>query len=69
MEQPPDALISRLSSRDKYINRDSYGLTLDTSGAGLYGYWFVVNLGGSLMDGKVVPERSWSEQWDGPVCV
>ncbi|MCZ6617734.1 MAG: hypothetical protein O7E57_06335, partial [Gammaproteobacteria bacterium] len=32
----------------------------------LYGYWFVVNLGGSLMDGKVVPERSLSEQWDGP---
>ena len=53
MEQPPETLISRLSSRDKYINRDSYGLTLDTSGEGLYGYWFVVNLGGSLMDGKV----------------
>ncbi len=66
MEQPPETLISRLSSRDKYINRDSYGLTLDTSGEGLYGYWFVVNLGGSLMDGKVAPERILSEQWDGP---
>ncbi|MCZ6641243.1 MAG: hypothetical protein O7F71_06680, partial [Gammaproteobacteria bacterium] len=30
MERPPETLISRLSSRDKYINRDSYGLTLDT---------------------------------------
>ena len=66
MEQPPATLVARLSSRDKYINRDSYGITLDTSGEGLYGYWFVVNLGGSLMDGKVVPERSLSEQWDGP---
>ncbi|MCZ6643076.1 MAG: DUF5916 domain-containing protein [Gammaproteobacteria bacterium] len=66
MEQPPETLISRLSSRDQYINRDSYGLTLDTSGEGLYGYWFVVNLGGSLMDGKVAPERILSEQWDGP---
>ena len=66
MEQPPATFVARLSSRDQYINRDSYGITLDTSGEGLYGYWFVVNLGGSLMDGKVVPERSFSEQWDGP---
>lgn len=66
MEQPQETLVSRLSSRDKYINRDAYGITLDTTGEGLYGYWFVVNLGGSLMDGKVIPERTLSEQWDGP---
>ena len=66
MEQPHDTLVSRLSSRDKYINRDSFGVTLDTSGEGHYGYWFVVNLGGSVLDGKVAPERSMSEQWDGP---
>jgi hypothetical protein len=66
MEQPRDSLVSRLSSRDKFISRDAYGITLDTSGEGLYGYWFVVNLGGSLMDGKVLPERTISEQWDGP---
>ena len=51
-EQPPETLIARLSSRDDYINRDSWGLTLDTSGEGLYGYWFNVNLGGSVMDRK-----------------
>ena len=39
---------------------------MDTSGEGLYGYWFMVNLGGSVLDGKVAPERSMSEQWDGP---
>ena len=66
MEQPPDTFVSRLSSRDRYLNRDSFGLTLDTSGEGLYGYWFTVTLGGSLMDGKAAPERTITEEWDGP---
>ena len=66
MEQPTDSLIGRLSARDQFLNRDAYGITLDPSGEGLYGYWFEVNLGGSVLDGKVVPERSISEQWDGP---
>ena len=66
MEQPPETLVARLSSRDQYINRDGYGVTLDTSGEGLYGYWFTVNLGGSLADGKVAPERTITHQWDGP---
>lgn len=66
MQQPPDSLIARLSSRDEFINRDSIGITLDTSGTGLYGYWFVVNLGGSVMDGKVAAERQFSSEWDGP---
>ena len=66
MEQPPNTLVSRLSSRDRYLNRDSFGITLDTSGEGLYGYWFTVTLGGSLMDGKAAPERTITEQWDGP---
>ncbi len=66
MEQPPETLVARLSSRDEFINRDSFGLTLDTSGEGLYGYWFTVNLGGSVMDGKVEPEREYTAEWDGP---
>lgn len=66
MTQPAETLVARLSSRDQFINRDAYGITVDTSGEGLYGYWFKVNLGGSLMDGRVLPERTFSEQWDGP---
>jgi hypothetical protein len=65
MEQPIDTLVQRLSARDEYINRDSFGITLDTSGRGLYGYWYYVNLGGSKQDGKVAPERSFTDQWDG----
>ncbi|MEE8304475.1 MAG: DUF5916 domain-containing protein, partial [Candidatus Tectomicrobia bacterium] len=66
MEQPANTLVARLSSRDKFLNRDTYGITLDTSGEGLFGYWFTVALGGSYLDGKVIPERTFSEQWDGP---
>ena len=66
LEQPPETLVARLSGRDQFINRDSFGVTLDTSGEGLYGYWFTVNLGGAVMDGKVAPERRYSNEWDGP---
>ena len=66
LEQPQDTLVARLSSRDADLNRDSWGITLDTSGEGLYGYWFTVNLGGSVRDGKVAPERTISAEWDGP---
>ena len=66
MQQPADTLVNRLSARDQYLNRDAFHITVDPSSTGLYGYWFEVGLGGSLLDGKVVPERAFSEQWDGP---
>ena len=65
MEQPLGTLVERLSNRDQELNRDAFGITLDTSGEGLYGYWFELNLGGSKADGKVVPERTFTRQWDG----
>ena len=66
MEQPAESLITRLSSRDSFMSRDSYQLILDTSGEGLYGYWFEVSLGGSVGDGTVAPERNFQRSWDGP---
>ncbi len=63
--QDPETLVARLSSRDSFIQRDGVSLTLDPSGEGLYGYWFSVNLGGTLQDGTVIPERQYSNQWDG----
>lgn len=68
LEQPKETLIRRLSGRDVYagLNRDSINITLDTSGKGLYGFWFGINLGDSLMDGTVLPERRFSNEWDGP---
>ncbi len=66
MEQPAETIISRLSGRDKRdLNRDSINVTLDTSGEGRYGYWFGLNLGDSLMDGTLLPEKNFSSEWDG----
>lgn len=67
LRQPPETLIRRLSGRDtRELNRDSINFTLDTSGDGRYGFWFGINLGDSLMDGTVLPERKFSTDWDGP---
>lgn len=64
-EQPKETLVARLSSRDQFISRDGISLTIDPSGDGIYGYWFGINLGGSLSDGTVLPERQFSNRWDG----
>ncbi len=66
LHQPRETLILRLSGRDMFDNRDSVSLTIDTSGEGRYGYWFGVNLGDALMDGTVLPERNFNNDWDGP---
>ena len=66
MDQPRDRLVQWISSRDQVqLNRDHIGLMLDTSGEGLYGYWFMVALGGSTADGTVLPERRVTPNWDG----
>ena len=65
MYQPPETLSGRLSRRDDFIDRDQFGVTLDTTGEGLYAYWFMVGLGDSLGDGKVLPERNYERDWDG----
>ena len=61
----PATLVQVLSSRDKYLRRDYFSFTLDTSGEGRYGYWFQVCLGGSVSDGTILPERQFSNTWDG----
>lgn len=66
MQQPKETLVRRLANRDEFIDRDTFGITLDTSGHGLFGYWFTLALGDSQMDGKVLPERRYTNDWDGP---
>lgn len=64
--QAPDTLVARLTSRDTTINRDGVSFIIDPSGRGLFSYWFKVNLGGTLVDGIVLPEKRLSVEWDGP---
>ena len=66
MYQDPATLVTRMSVRDEFIDRDTFGVTLDTSGEGKFAYWFIIALGDTLMDGKVLPERNYSRDWDGP---
>ena len=51
LEQPVDTLVERLSSRDKQLSRDDFGIAIDTSGDGSSGFFFNVSLGGTKSDG------------------
>jgi hypothetical protein len=66
MYQPPETLVLRRSARNQQLDRDTFGITLDTAGTGRFAYWFNIALGNSVMDGKVLAERSYSTDWDGP---
>lgn len=66
MYQPVDTLVKRYSIRDDYLDRDSFGINIDTSGEALVGYWFMIALSGNVQDGKLLPERNYSRDWDGP---
>lgn len=64
--QDPATLVSRMSSRDSGVQRDGFVISIDPSGQGLYGYFLRINLGGTLSDGTILPERQINRQWDGP---
>jgi hypothetical protein len=64
--QKVETLALRRSVRDLQMDRDTFGVTIDTSGEGKFAYWFTVALGDSVLDGKVLPERNYSTDWDGP---
>ena len=66
MEQPLESLVKRYSRRDDFFDRDTFGVTIDASGEALVAYWFFVALGDSLSDGKVLLERRFQRDWDGP---
>ena len=64
-EQDKDTLIVQMSSRDKLLNRDGTSLSIDPTGEGSYGFFFAINLGGSMEDGTILPESQFSREWDG----
>jgi hypothetical protein len=64
--QPPGTLVARMSSRDADLERDGFMVAIDPSGEGFYGYFMQINLGGTMRDGTILPERQFNRQWDGP---
>ena len=63
--QPRETLVARMTSRDTQLDRDGFVVGLDPSGEGLYGYFLRVNLGDSMTDATLLPERQMNMQWDG----
>tara|TARA_B110000858_G_scaffold191347_2_gene240519 strand:+ start:2249 stop:4630 length:2382 start_codon:yes stop_codon:yes gene_type:complete len=63
--QPPDTLVARMTSRDTKLDRDGFVFGIDASGDGLYGYFLRINLGDSMTDASLLPERQMNMQWDG----
>lgn len=46
MKQPKETLASRMTNRDEFIDRDTFGVTIDTTGHGIFAYWFTLALAG-----------------------
>ncbi|MEX2132398.1 MAG: DUF5916 domain-containing protein [Pseudohongiellaceae bacterium] len=63
--QDPDTLVARMTSRDTQLDRDGFVVGIDASGTGLYGYFLRINLGDSMTDATLLPERQMNMQWDG----
>jgi hypothetical protein len=63
--QPPGSLVARMTTRDTRLARDGFVVGIDPSGEGLYGYFIRLNLGESMTDGTILPERQLNMQWDG----
>ena len=64
-EMPAAERVKRLSNRDAELDRDALSFSIDPGGRGLFGYQFTVNLGGSVADASILPERDISLDWDG----
>lgn len=63
--QDPETIVARMTSRDTRLERDGFVFSIDPSGEGLYGYMMRINLGGSMTDATILPERQFNMQWDG----
>ena len=63
--QPPESLVARMTNRDFRLPRDGIEVLIDASGEGLFGYRIRLNLGDTMTDMSVLPERQMNLQWDG----
>ncbi len=63
--QPAESLVARMTSRDFALPRDGIEVLIDASGTGLFGYRVRLNLGDSMTDMSILPERQMNLQWDG----
>ena len=62
--QPQETLMARMTSRDVRLERDGFVVAIDASGEGLYGFYLRINLGNSLTDATILPERTFNFRWE-----
>ena len=63
--QPAETLVALMTPRDTRLSRDGFVVGVDASGEGLYGFFLRINLGDSMTDASLLPERQMNMQWDG----
>ena len=68
-DSEPDSIVARMTRRDGWTEADRVELYIDPRHDHQTGYWFEVNAGGSLMDGRISNDGdgwgAWDETWNG----
>ena len=68
-DSEPDSIVARLIRRDRWDESDRFSLYIDPHHDHQTGYWFEVNAGGSLNDGRLSRDGdgwgSYDDTWDG----
>lgn len=64
-DSQPDSIDAALSRKDKNFLSDRFGFYIDPYSDKKTGYFFVVNAGGSVMDGVLFDDGGDDESWDG----
>ena len=63
--QPQGTLVARMTNRDFRLQRDGIEVLIDASGEGLFGYRIRLNLGDTMTDMSILPERQMTLPWNG----
>jgi hypothetical protein len=63
--QPEETLVARMTNRDFRLQRDGIEVLIDASGTGLFGYRIRLNLGDTMTDMSILPERQMNLPWNG----
>ena len=63
--QPQGTQVARMTNRDFRLQRDGIEVLIDASGEGLFGYRIRLNLGDTMTDMSILPERQMNLPWNG----
>ena len=64
-DSKPDSIVSRLGRRDDYTGADRFTFYVDSYHDRRSGFWFAVDVAGTLSDGTLYNDDWDSNSWDG----